>query len=81
MRKMSNVTLNLSQSEALVLIDFLIRYRDNDTIDKIEEAEQQMLWDLCAMLESQVPELLDPNYKELLEKAREVIISGNELEY
>jgi hypothetical protein len=76
---MSSIKIELTSSEALVLVDFLIRYRDNETIDKIEDAEQQMLWDMCAMLESQVPELLDSNYKELLEKARKVVISGDEI--
>lgn len=67
---MGKVKLELTSNEALVLVDFLIRYLDNDTIEKIEDAEQQLLWDLCAMLESEVPELLDPDYTELLKKAR-----------
>ena len=65
--------IELTNSEALVLVDFLIRYQDNDTINKIEDAEQQILWNMCAMLESQVPQLLDYNYNELLKKAREVV--------
>jgi hypothetical protein len=36
-------------------------------------AEEQMLWDLCAMLEPEVPELLDADYKILLQKARQEI--------
>lgn len=76
---MRNIKIELTSSEALVLVDFLIRYQDNETIAKIEDAEQQLLWDMCAMLESQVPELLDPNYKELLEKARKVVSSGDEI--
>ena len=77
---MRNIKIELTSNEALVLVDFLIRYRDNETIDKIEDAEQQLLWDMCAMLESQVPELLGPNYKELLEKAREIVSSGDEID-
>lgn len=77
---MRNIKIELTSSEALVLVDFLIRYQDNETINKIEDAEQQLLWDMCAMLESKVPELLDPNYKELLEKARQIVTSGEEVD-
>ncbi len=77
---MKKTKLELTSNEALVLVDFLIRFRDDEELKIEDPSEEQLLWDLCAMLESKVPELLDKNYKELLAKAREIIKSGNEIE-
>jgi hypothetical protein len=71
--------IELTNNEALVLVDFLMRFRDNETLSIEDPAEEQMLWDLCAMLESDVPELFDPEYKQVLSKARKVILSGSEI--
>jgi hypothetical protein len=65
--------IELTGNEALVLIDFLIRFRDDESLKIEHSAEEQMLWDLCAMLEPEVPELLDADYKILLQKARQEI--------
>jgi hypothetical protein len=65
--------IELTGNEALVLIDFLIRFSNEEKLTIEDPAEKQILWDLCAMLESQVPELLDSNYKILLQKARQEI--------
>ena len=59
-------------------MDFLIRYQDNDTIDKIEDASQQLLLDLCALLEREVSELRALKYTKLLENARQTVSSGSE---
>ncbi len=77
---MKKTKFELTSNEALVLIDFLLRFRDKERLVIEDPAEEQLLWDLCAMLESNVPELLEKNYKELLSKARENIISGNEIQ-
>lgn len=67
------VSLELSKSEALVLVDLLIRYTKNEKFTIEHEADNQIMYDLCAMLESQVPELLESNYKEKLNVARSVV--------
>ena len=74
------ISLELTNNEALVLISFLMRFRDNEKLSIDNPAEEQLLWDLCAMLESKVPELLDPNYLQLLSNAHKAIISGEEIE-
>ena len=70
--------IELTANESLVLIDFLIRFRDDEELKIKDPAEEQILWDLCAMLESKVPELLDKDYKTLLQKARQIISEGTE---
>ena len=77
---MKKTKLELTSNEALVLIDFLLRFRNREQLVIEDPAEEQLLWDLCAMLESDVPELLDESYQELLTKAREIIISGNKIQ-
>ena len=77
---MKKTILELTSNEALVLIDFLIRFRDDDELKIENPAEEQILWDLCAMLESKVLELLHKDYKQLLRKARLIVKSGDDIE-
>ncbi len=68
--------IELKDFEALVLLEFLLRFSEDEKLAIEHEAEKQILYDLCAMLEREVPELLDPKYKELVSTAREKIIKG-----
>jgi hypothetical protein len=70
------VTVTLTRAEAIVLMAFLMRFRDADRLALEHEAEQQLLWDLCCVVEDQLPELLDPRWKELLEQSRAAVLSG-----
>jgi hypothetical protein len=69
--------IDLKPEESLVLIDFLLRFRDRERLVIEHDAERNILWDLCAMLESQVPELLSPDYKSRLEFARSAVASAD----
>ena len=71
--------LELSKPEAIVLIQFLMRYRDRERLAVEHDAEEQLLWDLCAVLEQKVPELLDPRWGELLETSRAAILDDSGL--
>ena len=66
-------TVEFKPEEALVLIDFLLRFRDNGVLAVEHRAEEYTLYDLCATLESQVPELLAPDYTKQLESARSLV--------
>lgn len=63
------VALNLSREEALVLFEWLHRFNSEDQTFE-DQAEQRVLWDIEAMLESELVEPLDPKYAELLAAAR-----------
>lgn len=69
-------TIELKPEEAIVLIDFLLRFRDREVLSVENHAEECVLWDLCALLESQVPELRDPAYARKLRYARSLVASG-----
>ena len=64
------ISLELTSSEALVLFEFLSRFSDDDELKLEDQAEERVLWDLCASLESILVEPFAENYIELLEKAR-----------
>ena len=67
------VSLELTHSEALVLFEFLSRFSDKDVLTLEDQAEERVLWNLCASLESTLVEPLAVNYDELLEQARAAV--------
>lgn len=67
--------VELKPEEALVLLEFLLRFRDREVLTIEHHSEECVLWDLCALIESQVPELLDPDYRDRLQLAREAVAS------
>lgn len=64
------ITLELSHDEALVLFDWLYRFDQSEHKTFEDQAEQRVLWNIEAMLESVLVEPFDVNYKELVEEAR-----------
>lgn len=68
------VTLELSLNEAVTLIAFLLRFRDESQLTIEDEAETQILYDLCALLEQQLGgELTEPGWRLLVENARRAV--------
>jgi hypothetical protein len=73
----NEATLDLSMAEALVLLTFLLRFRDREKLRVEHEAEQQVLWDVCALLEQHVgSELTDKFWPLLLDEARKEVVAG-----
>jgi hypothetical protein len=64
------VTLEISREEALVFFEWLARFNKAEDVAFADQAEQRVLWDIEAMLESALVEPFDPKYDELLEAAR-----------
>ena len=69
-RKAGNVTVELTGSEAIVLFEFLLRFVDHEELTIRDQSEQRVLWDICAVLERSLTPPLDPDYAELLHRAR-----------
>ena len=67
---MKNVSLELTQAEALVLFEWLARNDKAERLHVEDDAEQQVLWTVEAQLETRLVELLAPNYSEMLTAAR-----------
>ena len=64
------VSLDLTPDEALVLFELVSRYSDSDRLETVDQAEQRVLWNLCARLEKALVEPFDPDYAALLAAAR-----------
>ncbi len=58
----------LRKDEALLVDSFLRKYTEEDRLEPTK-AESQALYNLACVLEQELPELLDPNYLEILKKA------------
>jgi len=67
------ITIALSPEEALVLFDFLWRFSQEDVLKIQDQAEERLLWDLCASLESKLDEPFARNYQDLLASARQKV--------
>lgn len=65
------VRLELTGDEALVLFEFLARFDDDGTLAVQDQAEERALWNLHCLLQKQLVELFDPEYKALLAAARD----------
>lgn len=63
--------LELSRNEAIVFFEWLSRFNEEEGHHFEDQAEQRVLWNIEAMLESSLAEPFDPEYGELLAKARE----------
>lgn len=68
--------IELSGDEALVLFDFLARFRETDRLEFEHVAEFIALNKISATLEESLVEPFDPGYKILLQVARERVAIG-----
>jgi hypothetical protein len=74
----AEVTLTLSPSAALVLFDWLARLNHGGDGAFADQAEQRVLWDLEAMLESALAEPFSAEYETLLRAARDAVRDATE---
>jgi len=64
------VTLTLPPDEAVVLFEWLTRFNSSDGQPFEDQAEQRVLWNLEASLESILSEPFRPDYAQILADAR-----------
>jgi hypothetical protein len=50
-------------------------YRDTERLGVVHEAEMQVLYDLCAVVKNQLPELFDPEWRVLVERSRASVLA------
>jgi hypothetical protein len=65
------IRLELTGDEALVLFDLLQRFDDEGTLTIRDQAEERALWNLHCLLQKQLVEIFDPDYKALLVAAQD----------
>lgn len=71
--KSKNVCISLSEEEAIVFFDWLVRFNESDKNEFHHKSEEKVLWDLEAVLEKSNPIILVDDYKTKLLAAREKI--------
>ena len=74
MTDQQNINLIVTKDEALVLFEFLARFNQTEHPDIFEDqAEQKTLWILERQLEKQLVEPFRPDYKVIINEARNKI--------
>lgn len=63
------ITLELSDDQALVLFDWVVRLNQGDPVSR-HQAERRVLWDLESMLDKRLVGPLSQDYCVLVEEAR-----------
>jgi hypothetical protein len=72
------VQLTLSRHEALVFFEWLSRFNKTKDVQFEDQAEQRVLWDIEAMLESTLVEPFESSYAALLAQARQAVRDRDE---
>lgn len=67
------VQIGVQKEHAIVLFEFLSRYSDTGELGIEHQSEQRVLWDLHAELERLLSEPLDPDYREIVRRARDSV--------
>jgi hypothetical protein len=71
---MEKISIELTKDETLVLFEFLARFNETEHPDIFEDqAEQKVLWIIEGQLEKQLVEPFRPNYKKIINEARNKI--------
>ena len=74
----SKIHLELSPEEALVFFEWLSRFNQAEDANFADQAEQRVLWDIEARLESILVESFEPDYDEKLARARASVRDSDE---
>ncbi len=70
----SNINIELSKDEAIVLFEFLGRVNEKERIELFEDqSEQRVLWDIECILETLLVEPFRLDYDEIVKKARQKV--------
>jgi hypothetical protein len=71
------VVLRLSRAETVVLMELLMRFRDQNQLATEHPAEEKLLHDLAALVQRHLQkELSDPAWAELLDESRQAVLAG-----
>jgi len=69
----SKISLELSEAEAIVLFEFLPRYRDDEKLEIVHPSESRILWDCQCSPQKKLLAPLKEDYSDVLKKAREEV--------
>ncbi|QTV79396.1 hypothetical protein [Microbacterium sp. NIBRBAC000506063] len=65
------LSLTISYDEMVVLFDLLFRLNsESSKFELVHEAEERILWNLEATLETHINEIFDPDFQSIIDAAR-----------
>jgi len=67
------ITIELTEDQALVFFDWLVRFNERDGAHFADRAEERVLWDLESSLEEQLAATLAADYQARLSTARDAV--------
>ncbi|MGN6546924.1 MAG: hypothetical protein ACTHK7_17855 [Aureliella sp.] len=70
---MADISITLTEDEAVVMFEFLARFTDTNLLGTEDQAEQRALWNFHGLLERKLTAPFAPNYQELLTAARDAL--------
>tara|TARA_R110002020_G_scaffold323714_2_gene539537 strand:- start:1214 stop:1450 length:237 start_codon:yes stop_codon:yes gene_type:complete len=74
MAKSEEINIKLSKDEALVLFEFVSRFNETEHKDLFQDqSEQKMMWLIEGQLQKILVEPFRPDYKEIIDNARNSI--------
>ncbi|MEC8023320.1 MAG: hypothetical protein VX223_05260 [Myxococcota bacterium] len=68
-----SVNVQLTEDQALILFDWLVRFNERDDEHFEDQAEERVLWDLESSLEEQLAATLAADYQSILSAARDAV--------
>ena len=76
----NGVDLRLDENQALVLFEWLVKFNEEELNQFLDQSEQRVLFDLESQLEKRLSAPFEPNYQELLDRARKAVREGDSTE-
>lgn len=70
---MGKCKLEMTENEALVLFDWIVRFNEDRKCGFEDSSEERVLFDLESLLEKELSSILSKNYKDLLLGARQKV--------
>jgi hypothetical protein len=67
------ITVELTEDQALIFFDWLVRFNERDEENFEDTAEERVLWDLESSLEEQLAATLAADYQARLSAARDAV--------
>lgn len=78
---MSQIKLEISEDDAIVLFEFFERFNEKDSLYFVHPAEHISLMKISAQIDKSTSAMFNEKYKELLKKSREKIAKGFESDF
>jgi hypothetical protein len=78
---MDEITIKISEDDAIVLFEFFERFEEKEELYFVHPAEYLSLMKISAQIDKSTAAIFNENYGEILDKARGVVSEGFESDF